>query len=209
MATTSIFHKTEKAFISQLPRFTFNGPIIVIQSEEEAAKAVKALRQSDIVGFDTETRPSFRKGTPHKVALLQLSTREACFLFRLCFIGLPECVVGFLSDPAVVKAGLSLKDDFLMLQHRKAFTPRGFVELQAYATELGTEDRSLQKLYANLFRQRISKGAQLTNWEADVLSESQKVYAATDAYACINLYDKMTDLLHSHAFTLTENSINA
>lgn len=209
MTTKAIFKKTEKAFIANLPRFTFPGRIVVIQSEAEAERAVEYLSQSDIIGFDTETRPSFHKGTPHKVALLQLSTRKVCFLFRLCFIGMPPGIVRLLSDASLLKVGLSLKDDFLMLQHRQAFTPGGFVELQNYATTMGTEDKSLQKLFANLFHQRISKGARLSNWEADVLSESQKVYAATDAYTCIMLYDEMIRLLHTNEYTITENPINA
>lgn len=201
-----IFSHTDKAFIAGLPRFTFNGRIVVICGETDAAIAIKALRTLDLVGFDTETRPSFRPGKGHQVALLQLSGKDVCFLFRLCRIGLPDCVVDFLNDARIRKVGLSLGDDFRALQRRRNFTPKGFIDLQNCAADLGIEDRSLQKLFANLFHRRISKGARLSNWEADILSESQQIYAATDAFACIELYEEMGRLKSSHDFIVIKDS---
>lgn len=153
-----LFIKTDKTFIPSLPRFAFNGKIYVIQSESEALRAVEVLRRSPILGIDTETRPSFRKGETHKVALLQVANEQICFLFRMNEIGFLPCMAQLLADPQVLKVGLSLKDDFLMLRRRdSSFKPAGYIDLQTYAKNMGIEDMSLQKLYANVFHKRISK----------------------------------------------------
>lgn len=200
-----LFIKTSKSFISPLPRFSFGGRIYVIKSESEAQRAVEVLRQSPILGIDTETRPSFRKGESHKVALLQVANEELCFLFRLNETGFLPCLSQLMADERVLKVGLSLKDDFLMLRRRDpAFVPGGYIDLQNYAKQMGILDMSLQKLYANVFHMRISKSAQLSNWEADTLTESQRVYAATDAYTCIQLYKELKSLKESRNFQLVE-----
>jgi len=186
-----IFIKTDKSFIQQLPRFSFKGKIVVVQSEYEAERAVVALRSSTLLGIDTETRPSFRKGRVNPVALLQIANEELCFLFRLNFFGFSQALVDLMADKRVLKVGLSLKDDFHMLSLRHQFIPRSCIDLQDMVKELGIEDLSLQKLCANIFHQRLSKTARLSNWEADVLSESQRIYAATDAYACVVLYNEL------------------
>ena len=192
-----LFVKTDKAFIADLPRFTFDGKIVIVQSEKEALRAIEILSRNNVVGFDTETRPSFHKGIVHKVALLQISTLEICFLFRLNMIGLPACVIDFLTNPNILKVGLSLKDDWAALRHRQQFTPVNYIDLQNLAADMGIQDMSLQKLYANIFRKRISKNARLSNWEADVLTDAQKVYAATDAYTSLQLYEEMIALKQS------------
>lgn len=202
MNQRQLFKKTAKTFISPLPRVTFNGKIVVVQSTDEAERAVKALKTYPVLGIDTETRPSFHRGEQHKVALLQLASEDICFLFRLNHMGLPACVEDLLCDENTLKVGLSLKDDFLMLRRRREFTPRGFIDLQNLAASMGIEDMSLQKLYANVFHQRISKSAQLSNWEADVLTETQKIYAATDAYTCVKLYKEMMWLKENGDYVL-------
>ena len=195
--------KTDKNLIHELPRFVFEGRIIVIQSEAETVRAVKALRCSPILGIDTETRPTFRRGETHKVSLLQIADEHICFLFRLNEIGFPQPLVNLLADRQVLKVGLSLHDDFMMLRKRnEQFTPKNFIDLQDFVKEMGIEDMSLQKLYANVFRKRISKSARLSNWEADVLSESQKQYAATDAITCIQLYKELKELKESGEYIL-------
>ena len=200
-----LFIKTDKTFIPNLPRYAFEGKIYVIQSASEAERAVEVLRQSPILGIDTETRPTFKKGVSHKVALLQVANEQLCFLFRMNEIGFLPCMADLLADPKVLKVGLSLKDDFLMLKRRDAnFRPGGYIDLQNYVKQMGIEDMSLQKLYANVFHKRISKSAQLSNWEADVLTDSQKVYAATDAYTCIQLYKELESLKRSNEYELVE-----
>lgn len=198
-----LFIKTDKTFIPNLPRYAFEGKIYVIQSTNEAERAVEVLRQSPILGIDTETRPTFKKGVSHKVALLQVANEQLCFLFRMNEIGFLPCMADLLADPKVLKVGLSLKDDFLMLKRRDAsFRPGGYIDLQNYVKQMGIEDMSLQKLYANVFHKRISKSAQLSNWEADVLTDAQKVYAATDAYTCIQLYKELESLKRSNEYEL-------
>lgn len=180
--------------ISKLPKEGFRGKIVVVQSEGEAEQAVRFLNEQPVVGIDTETRPSFRKGQSYKVALLQVSARDICFLFRLNMIGMPEALVRFLENRAVKKIGLSLKDDFMALHKRVPFTPQAYIELQDYVRPFGIQDKSLQKIYAILFAMKISKSQRLSNWEADVLSEAQKMYAATDAWACYNIYNLLQKL---------------
>ena len=199
----TLYSKFDKKLIPALTRVLFEGRIFVIQTESEASKAVDYLLTSPILGVDTETRPSFRKGMTNKVALLQVSTDDTCFLFRLNRIGVTDSVKRLLQDKNVLKVGLSLRDDFASLHKREDFEPHAFLELQDYVKSFGIEDMSLQKLYANIFGQKISKGQRLSNWEADVLSEGQKLYAATDAWACIRLYRELEALRENHDYKLT------
>lgn len=197
-----IYNKFDKQKLAELPRVTFPGRIIVILTEGEAERAVDYLLTHDILGFDTETKPMFKRGAQNKVALLQVSTHDTCFLFRLCRIGLCNPIVRLLESDKPKKIGLSWHDDLLSLHKRGDFQSKGFTDLQDHMKELGIEDMSLAKLYANLFHQRISKREQLSNWEADVLNEKQKLYAATDAWACIQLYEEYQRLKASGDFTL-------
>lgn len=198
-----LFIKTEKTFIAKLPRYAYEGKIVVVQSENEAKRAVEVLRKSPILGIDTETRPTFRKGESHPVALLQIANEKLCFLFRLNYIGFLPCLSSLLSDANVLKIGISLHDDFLMLHRRNdTFNPAGYIDLQDYVKGMGIEDMSLQKLYANIFHKRISKSARLSNWEADVLNDNQKIYAATDAVTCIQLYLELKQLKDSGDYEL-------
>lgn len=184
----------EKSEISDLPRVVFQGRIVCIQAEAEADKAIEYLLMQQRVGVDTETRPSFVSGKTYKVALVQISTLDVCFLFRLNYIGFPESLKRFLEDKKVEKIGLSLKDDFGALRRRGDFMPGKFVELQSYVHSFGIKDQSLQKIYANLFGQKISKSQRLTNWEAEILNDGQKLYAATDAWACLMIYNYLEQL---------------
>ena len=190
----TIYVNYPKELISTLPVVKFTGRIFVITTVSEAEKAVCYLMQQPILGFDTETRPSFKKWQHHLVSLLQVSTKDTCFLFRLHLTGMCDCILRLLCDKEITKVGLSLKDDFHQLQQRRQFTHGEFIDLQQEVKKIGIEDASLQKLYANLFGQKISKTQQLTNWEADILTDAQKTYAATDAWACINLYEKIQQL---------------
>ena len=189
-----IKEKIDKAEVAEMEVVTFDGRIIVIQTEAEAEKAVNYLLANPMVGLDTETRPSFKRGTMNKVALLQVSTYDTCFLFRLNMIGMCPPIVRLLSHPTLVKVGLSLKDDIRMLHHVGEFAGNNFIDLQDIVGQVGIRDMSLQKIYANLFGQKISKRQRLTNWEADVLNDAQKAYAAIDAWACLKIYDRIEEL---------------
>ncbi len=197
-----IYNKYDKTEILKLPVVEFQGKIVVVYSEKETRKAVDFLLSQPILGFDTETRPSFKKGSVHKVALMQVSTPEICFLFRLNQSGMTPDIIRLLEDTTVPKIGLSLNDDILSLHRNAEFTPGLFIDLQDHMREIGIEDLSLQKLYANIFGQRISKNQRLTNWEAQILSDRQKIYAATDAWACINLYREYLRLVQTGDYEL-------
>ena len=203
----TLFRSTPKQLISTLPKVEFKGKIVVVHSQREVKAAVDFLKRQTIVGVDTETRPSFRRGLVYQVALLQISTLEVCFLFRLNMIGLPVELIQLLENPQLTKIGLSLKDDLALLKRRASFTPQGFLDLQDFVKTMGIEDMSLQKLYANVFGERISKSAQLTNWESSVLSESQKMYAATDAYTTLRIYLKLNDLKQSGDYNIIEAQV--
>ncbi|MEG1748586.1 MAG: 3'-5' exonuclease [Tannerellaceae bacterium] len=184
-----ITHSIKKEEIALLPIEAFSGRIIVIDTEQDAEKAVDYLLQFPSLGFDTETRPSFKKGNNYKIALMQISTYEACFLFRLNHIGsITPAIERLLTDEHTQKIGLSLRDDFAAMRKRTEVEPANFLDLQNYVGDFGIEDASLQKIYAILFNKKISKGQRLSNWEADVLSDSQKKYAALDAWACLEIY---------------------
>ncbi|MBR1449475.1 MAG: 3'-5' exonuclease domain-containing protein 2 [Prevotella sp.] len=200
--TKIIYNKYEKALISTLPVEEFQGRIIVILTPGETERAVRYLLSQKILGLDTETRPSFKKGQQHKVALLQVSTEDTCFLFRLNHTGLTPALRQLLEDQTVLKVGLSWHDDLNALHRLGAFETGRFVDIQDHVREVGIEDLSLQKLYANLFGRKISKRQQLSNWEADILSDRQKLYAATDAWACIQLYNELVRLKETNDYQL-------
>ena len=183
-----------KADVAQMPAALFQGRIIVIHAEADVKKAVDYLKSFPIVGIDTETRPSFAKGRTYDVSLLQISTEDTCFLFRLNYIGMPQALIDLLQDARQLKVGLSLKDDIHNLNRKHSFEPQGFLDLQQYVKTLGIEAQSLQKIYALLFGEKISKSQRLTNWEADVLTDRQKGYAATDAWACIRIYKYLEEV---------------
>ena len=203
-----LYDKYEKAKIASLPCVLFDGRIVVVVSESEAAKAVDYLLSQDVLGIDTETRPSFRRGTNYKVSLLQVSSREVCFLFRLNHIKMCEPVKRLLEDEGVLKVGLSLHDDIAALKKLREFKPGNFFDLQKHVSEIGIEDLSLQKIYANLFGQKISKTQRLTNWEADILSDKQKGYAATDAWSCIKIYEELKRLEATGEYKLIRHEDN-
>lgn len=202
MGQRILYEKIDKTKIENLPLVIFEGKIWVIDSLLETEKAVDFLRKQSVVGIDTETRPSFRRGVTYKVSLLQVATEEICFLFRLNHTGMPSCLVQLLQDSAVCKVGLSLRDDFQRLRELTDLQVANYVDLQQKAAQMGLKDMSLQKLYANFFGRKISKRQRLSNWEADVLTDSQKKYAATDAWACIKLYKEMCQLMQTHDYRL-------
>ncbi len=188
-----------KDIISQLPPVQYNGGIQVVDTIDKARIALRELSRARIVGFDTETRPSFRKGHLHKVALMQLSTDDFCFLFRLNKLGMFAQLVDFLQNPAVKKIGLSVHDDFSVLGRSGEIAPEGFVELQSFVKQYCIADTSLQKIYAIIFGECISKGQRLTNWEAEELTPQQQRYAAIDAWACLRIYRHLCEGLFNPA----------
>ena len=180
-----------KEEISTLEVEEFKGRIVLVDTFEAAEEAVEYLSSFARVGFDTETRPSYKKGSVFGVALIQISTDEVCFLFRSNIIGFPDSLIWLLSNPRIRKIGLSLRDDYLSMSRRQKFVPKGFIDLQAIVSRYDISELSLQKVYALLFGKKISKSQRLTNWEADELTEAQQRYAALDAWACLKVYEKL------------------
>ncbi|MCM1451139.1 MAG: 3'-5' exonuclease domain-containing protein 2 [Clostridium sp.] len=181
-----------KTEISSLPVETFRGDVKLIDKPEDVAPAVESLRQCKVIGFDTETRPSFKKNHANKVALMQLSTDSVCYLFRLNKIGFPQALQYLIESPDILKIGLSVHDDFSVMHRSSQFEPAGFIDLQHIVKQYHIADLSLQRIYAILFGKKISKQQRLTNWEAPSLTMPQQVYAATDAWACLRIYDCLT-----------------
>ena len=184
----------DKNEISTMPTVTFEGRIITIDTASAVDQAMIALSVESYVGIDTETRPSFRKGVQHDVSLIQLSTPDTCFLIRLNRTGMPDSLVAFLENKRIAKIGLSLHDDYQGLCKRRKFKAGNFIDLQKEVGKYGIEEMSLQKIFAIIFGQRISKSQQLSNWENDVLTDKQKQYAATDAWACLKIYKELKQI---------------
>lgn len=191
-----------KEEVASLPTAIFSGEIKVVDNFPQAIEAIEELKHSAIIGFDTETRPAFKKYCVHDVALVQLSTFDKCWLFRINKIGLIDELVSILEDPGIVKIGISVHDDFHNLNRQKGLRAQSFIELQRLVKQYDIADASLQRIYAILFGERISKNQRLTNWEADTLTEAQCHYAALDAYACLRIYEH----LHSGAFDPNESN---
>ena len=180
--------KIEKSDISTLPPCDITGEIIVIDRSEDVAIAIEDLKQCPLIGFDTETRPSFRRGESNTISLLQLATEKRAYLFRLKKIGPNQLLKDLLESNDYLKVGLSVHDDFHSLNRWMPCRPNNFIELQRYVKAFGIEEMSLQKIYAIVFHKRISKRQQLSNWEAEELTPAQQQYAAIDAWACRNIY---------------------
>ncbi|WP_372640930.1 3'-5' exonuclease [Ancylomarina sp.] len=186
------FQKTiTKEEINDLPLEAFEGEIVIIDSDEGLKEAVEYLKQFPVLGFDTETKPSFTKGNVNSVALLQLSSFEKSFLFRLNRIGLPFSIIDLLNDPEIIKVGAAIKDDIKGLQDITDFDGNSFLELQQYVSSFGIENYSLKKLAAIVLKIRISKRQQVSNWEAVELSVGQLRYAATDAWVSLEIYNAL------------------
>jgi ribonuclease D len=177
--------------IKELDLKWFEGEIVMVDNFETFRRIMPRLMNSDVLGFDTETRPSFTKGRKNKVSLIQLANSEIACLFRINRIGLPNELIDLLSDPDVIKAGVAIHDDIRFLAGIKKFHPEGFVDLQGFVKSYGIQSSGLKKLAAIILGFKISKQQQVTNWEATHLSEAQQIYAATDAWVCHEIYNKL------------------
>ncbi|MDE7130150.1 MAG: 3'-5' exonuclease domain-containing protein 2 [Alistipes sp.] len=177
--------------ITTMPTARFDGRIVVVDDESQIEAACKDLSRHAVIGFDTETRPSFRAGVTNRVALLQLSTPRTCYLFRLCRIRLDNRILKILTSKRITKVGADVAGDMRSLHVRREFREQGFVDLQSEAVGCGIEDKSLRKLAAITLGVRVSKAQRLSNWEASRLTEQQKMYAAVDAWVCIEILNRM------------------
>lgn len=187
-------NKIPKEILDNLPQKAFEGDIYVINNADEAKKAVNFLKNADVLGFDTETKPVFKKGAFNHVSLLQLSSRDKAFLFRLNNLGLPDFLAQLLSDENIVKSGVAIHDDIKSLRKLTEFKPGGFVELQSFVNKYGIEDAGLKKLTGNILGFKISKRERLSNWNSEELSPEQQLYAATDAWVGYEIYKKLISI---------------
>jgi ribonuclease D len=185
--------KITKDDVNQLPVISFEGKITLVDDLSKIYPAIEELRKSTIVGIDTETKPSFTRGTHHKVSLVQISTLDHCFLFRLNKIDFPAALAEFLADEKIKKIGLSLRDDLNGLNRHHKFKPANCVDIQTIIQSYGILELGLQKIYAILFGKKISKSQRLTNWENPELTEQQQRYAATDAWASLQIYMRLME----------------
>jgi ribonuclease D len=172
----------------------FKGEIIIVDNLNTFGKVIPGLMKERVLGFDTETRPSFKKGHKNKVSLIQLAARNKAYLFRINRIGIPPELAGILANPEVIKAGVAVHDDIRFLKTIRRFNPAGFIDLQNFVRDFGIQSSGLKKLTAIVLGFRISKRQQVTDWEAEELSEPQQVYAATDAWVCYEIYNKLTNI---------------
>lgn len=177
--------------VASLPAARISGRIVVVDSDEQIEAACADLQHHDVIGFDTETRPSFKAGVSHKVSLLQLSTYDTCYLFRLCRIRLDNRILKILGSRRIVKVGADVAGDIRSLHALRQFTADGFIDLQHEAPHWGIEEKSLRKLSAIVLGKRVSKAQRLSNWEAGTLTEQQQEYAATDAWVCLKILDRL------------------
>lgn len=184
-----------KEEINSLPLFEFNGKIELITNKEDALLACQELLKEDLLGFDTETRPSFKKGEFHHIALLQLATRHKAYLFRLNMFKIPKELIEILSNPEIKKVGVAISDDIKGLQKLSPFKAQNFQEIAELAKNLSVEHFGLRALVAIFLGKRLSKKAKVSNWERRELDPAQIQYAACDAVSGLLIYEKMCSLL--------------
>jgi ribonuclease D len=184
----------DKETLNELPKGEFKGIIKVISKPEEVEAILPEIVINSRLGFDTESKPAFHKGTRHGIALLQLSTEDTAWLFRLHETGFTPGLVRLMADPNIKKIGAAILDDVRGLKKLKMFEPAGFIDLQKHVNEFGVEEKGVKKMAAIFLDLKISKRQRLTNWEASELTDPQLRYAATDAWVCLKIYERMLAL---------------
>jgi ribonuclease D len=189
----SFLNNISRDDIKNLPLQQFPGRILLIDDVSQLDFLHQKLVNKKLLGFDTETRPSFKKGKKHKVSLLQLATEDEAYLIRLNRVGLPESVINLFENESIKKIGLAIRDDINSLIQLTSFQPEGFIDLQQYVKKFDILDNGLKKLAANILGFRISKKQQTSNWEKEVLEDEQLIYAATDAWVCYQIYKTLRE----------------
>ena len=184
-----LLHPTiSKEEVNRLPLIRYHGKVEVVATCKDAATALKSIRQENLLGFDPETRPTFRKGENHHPALVQLATSDVVYLFQVQRLASLSTLMEVLSNGTVTKAGVAIENDIRKLNQLCPFNPSGFIELSTLSKQIGIKNTGLRSLAAIILDFRVSKGAQITNWSREVLTDSQIRYAATDAWICRLLY---------------------
>lgn len=177
--------------VMELPLKHYEGKIVMAANDQQIEEALQEINQSEIVGFDTEAKPTFVKGQIRNIGLIQVATENKVFLLRVHKVGVSDALHKFLENDKLLKVGIGLKDDFNLLDRLRSFTPQGFLDLNDTFEELGAESIGARNLAAMILEIRISKSAQTSNWEVEQLSQKQLNYAATDAWICLEIYEKL------------------
>ena len=184
-----------KEELYELSLAQFNGKIHMIERYGVADSVARRLRSYPVLGFDTETRPSFTKGRVNRIALLQLATASDAYLFRLCKMDIPKNLLALLTDPNILKIGVAIKNDMDVLKRTVKLNPDGFIDLQNMVQQFDIKCAGLSKMAGIVLGVRISKAQQLSNWENYILTPAQQRYAATDAWMCYQIYEKLMEEL--------------
>ena len=186
-------NEISKEEVAELDLIQFEGPISVIDSMEAFEQEIDQIARQPVLGFDTETRPSFKKGKVYPTSLIQISSLEQAWILRVNRIGYPGPLLDLLSGEIPLKIGLGLQDDLRRLRADFQFEPDGFLDLQNYVQPFRIDEKGLKKISGIVLNRRISKSQQVSNWDADILSEAQLRYAATDAWICLMIYNSLRD----------------
>lgn len=186
--------KITKEEVNTLPLEAYEGPVALVDSPSSLAAALKALRRETVLGFDTESRPAFKKGQNYPASLIQLAGESCVWLFQIKKLPTLDGLWNLLADGEIIKAGVAIADDIKKLKDLQDFQPRGFVEIADLTQQAGILNTGLRSLTGLLLNFRISKRAQVSNWARSDLSEAQVQYAATDAWVSRRLYLHMLDL---------------
>lgn len=180
-----------KTEINELPLFKYEGKTVIAATEQQIDRAIFEIEKHDLVGFDTESKPAFRKGQFNHVALIQIAVPDMVYLLRIHHAGISKTLKRFLENENIIKVGIALDDDLIALNKRRRFHPNGFVDLNELAPSLGIENIGARNLSALVLNSRISKNQQISNWENPSLTVPQIKYAATDAWICLEIYNKL------------------
>ena len=178
--------------LGRLPRGVFPGEIVVVETEASMRDAFRRLNECSVLGFDTETRPSFLRGKLYAMSLVQLSSETTAFLLRLNKVKLSPEMIGLLENERILKVGASIRDDIKGIQKQFPFRPGSFLDVQSLMPKYGISEISVRKMSAIVLGVRISKAQRLSNWEAQALTPAQQLYAATDAWICREIYLRLT-----------------
>jgi len=182
-----------KKQINDLPLFRYEGKTVIAATDKQIDKAIFEIEKYTLVGFDTETKPAFKKGQFNHVALVQIAVPDKVYLLRIHLAGITNSMLKFLSNKEITKIGIALDDDLIALKKNRFFKPGGFVDLNKIAPTLGIENIGARNLSALILNNRISKNQQVSNWENPTLTEPQIRYAATDAWICLEMYIRLKD----------------
>ena len=179
--------------VNALPLTYYEGEIVLVDEADKVHAAVAEINKFPVIGFDTETKPTFVKGQFYHISLIQLAIPDKAFLFRINHTGFTQGLIDLFSNKNILKVGVGLRDDIIGLQKIHDFNPAGFAEIHKYVVELGVRNTGLRKLAAILMKVRISKGQQTSNWENTILTKNQQSYAATDAWVCLEMYNLLEE----------------